>query len=289
MAVEVKEITVDGNVGNNAKIKASKVKILGQTHQSSYIEADEIDINIHKGKVKGKNVKVTRLEQGVIEAQSVEVTQAAGGKIIAKEVLIETLASHVEVLASSKIEIKHCKGEENSFTITPVLYAEDKDALNENEEEIILLTRQIRALHEEVEKKEKILNDNASAIVDIKKRLAQYKKSGAKMPASFVNKFKEFQELQVKLTEVKKELDSKEDMFELLSAKSNKLQDDVFQAKVINHDAYKGHNEIRFKLIEPEVELYFVPRGTGDEKCFMLGRNEETDAYEIVSCTKGEE
>lgn len=283
MEVEVNEINVDGNVGNNAKIKARKVKIQGQTHQSSYIEADEIDINIHKGKAKGSKIKVMRLEQGVIEGESVEVTQAAGGKIIAKEVFIETLASHVDIIASSKIEIKNFKGEENTLTISPVLYDKDKEALSENEEELVVQKRKIRALKEEAGKKEKILSDNAGAIVDLKKRLAHYKQSGAKMPGSFVIKFKEFQELQKQLEELKNELKQNEDMFELLSAKSNKFQDDIFKAKIINHDHYKGHNEIRFKLIEPELELYLVPKGTGDEKCFMLGQDDETGAFEIVS------
>ncbi len=289
MEVEVNEINVDGNVGNNAKIRANKVNIQGQTHQSSYIEADDIKINIHKGKAKGSKIKVTRLEQGVIEGETVEVTQATGGKIIAKEVIIDTLVSHVNIIASLKIEIKNCKGEENTLTISPVLYDEDKEALSENEEEVIVQKRKIRALQDEIEKKEKVLNDNSTAIIDLKKRLTQYKQSGAKMPASFVTKFKEFQELQKKLLELKGEIKQHEDMVELLCAKSNKFQGDIMKAKIINHDSYKGHNEIRFKLIEPELELYLVPRGTGVEKCFMLGQDEETGAYEIVSkCTEAE-
>jgi hypothetical protein len=109
------------------------------------------------------------------------------------------------------------------------------------------------------------------------------------MPGSFVVKFKEFQELQKKLVELKSEMKQQEDMFDLLCSKSNKFQGDIFKAKIINHDHYNGHNEIRFKLIEPELELYLVPRGTGDEKCFMLGQDEETDAYEIVSKCNGED
>ncbi len=288
MEIEVNEINVDGNVGNNAKIKARKVKILGQTHQSSYIEADDIEINIHKGKVKGKAVKITRLEQGVVEAETVEVSQANGGKIVAKEVLIDTIASHVYIVASAKIEIKNFNGEENSFTISPVLYDEDKEALSENANAVVEQKRKIRELKTEAEKKEKILHDNAGSIVDLKKRLAHYKQSGAKMPAAFVAKFKEFQELQAQLEELKKEIKQKEDMYDLLCAKSNKYQDDIFKSKIINHDQYKGHNEIRFKLIEPELELYLVPKGTPNEQCFMLGKNEETDAYEIVAAAIGE-
>jgi len=282
MEVEVNEINVDGNVGNNAKIKARKVNIEGQTHQSSYIEADEVKVNIHKGMIKGKTVEISRLEQGIVEAESVEVFQATGGKIVAKEVTIDTLSSHVNITASSKIEVKHLKGSENSFTISPVLYAEEKDSLSDNEEELVLQKRKVRTLKEEVVTKEKVLNDNEGAIKDLKKRLAHYKKSGAKMPGSFVSKFKEFQNLQKHLLSLKNELKQNEDMLELLLAKTDSFQDDIFEAKIINHDEYKGHNEIRFKLLEPELELYHVPRGGVGEKCFMLKFDEETETYSIV-------
>jgi len=281
MEVEVNEINVDGNVGNNAKIKARKAQIQGQTHQSSYVEADEVEINIHKGRVKGLHVKVTRLEQGIIEAESVEVAQATGGKIVAKEVLIETLSSHVDIVASDKIEIQNCKGEENTFTISPVLYDEDKDALSDKDEELSNQKRKIRTIKEELESKQKILDDNASSIIDLKKRLAHYKESGTKMPGSFVLKFKEFQDLQKHLLSLKKELKQNEEMLSLLAAGTQSLQEDILKSKIINHDTYKGHNEIRFKILDPEQELYHVPTGGTQEKCFMLKYDEDSDSYAI--------
>ena len=283
MEVEVNEINVDGNVGNNAKIKAKKVKIEGQTHQSSYIEADDIMVNIHKGKIKGKKVEVTRLEQGIIEAEYVEVFQAMGGKIIAKEVVVDTLSSYVDIIASSKIEIKNLKGEENTFTISPVLYEEDKKSLSSNEEEIKLQQRKVRALEEEVNKKQTFLNKNAAAIADLQKRLAHYKQSGTKMPASFVTKFKEFQELQKHLLSLKHELKHNKEVCDLLASEHQTFQTNILEAKIINHDEYRGHNEIRFKLLDPDLELYLVPRGGSNEKCFMLKENDEDSGYAIVA------
>jgi flagellar assembly FapA-like protein len=287
MEVEVNEINVDGNVGSNAKIKAKKVKIEGQTHQSSYIEADEVKVNIHKGKIKGQKIEVTRLEQGVIEGEYVEVFQAAGGKIIAKEVVIDTLASHVDIIASSKIEIKNFKGEENTLTISPVLYEEDKDALQGNEEEIKVQKRKIRTLQEEVNKKQAFLNENAAAIADIKKRLAHYKQSGTKMPVSFVTKFKEFQELQTHLLSLKQELKQNEEACELLREEHQTFQTNILESRIINHDKYTGHNEIRFKLVDPDIELYLVPKGGDHEKCFMLKENEDDASYTIVATEIG--
>ncbi|PHR58836.1 MAG: hypothetical protein COA44_01430 [Arcobacter sp.] len=281
MEVEVNEINVDGNVGNNARIKARKVQILGQTHQSSYIEADEVEINIHKGKVKGIHVKVSRLEQGIIEAESVEVTQATGGKIIAKKVFIETISSHVDIIASEKIEIKNFKGEENTFMITPVLYEEDIGALVAKDEDLVKQKRKIRSLKEEIDSKQKVLNDNESSIIDLKKRLAHYKESGTKMPGSFVLKFKEFQNLQKHLVSLNKELKENLETLDLLAAGTQSLQEDILKSKIINHDTYKGHNEIRFKILEPEQELYYVPKGGIQEKCFVLKYDEDTESYEI--------
>lgn len=283
MEVEAKEINVDGNIGSNTKLRAKKVNIGGQTHQSSYIEAEEVKVNIHKGKIKGGRVEVTRLEQGVVEAEYVKVKQATGGKIIAKEVYIEILSSHVEIIASSKIEIKTLKGEENTLTISPVLHSEEKETLKENEGELVLQKRKVRKLDEEVTKNQNILDENQGAISDLKKRLLQYKNSGTKMPGSFVAKYKEFQDLQKHLLHLKNELHQNEEILELLSAKTNFMQHDILQARIINHDAYKGHNEIRFKLLEPPLELYHVPMGGTDERFFMLKQDEETGAYKIVS------
>ena len=281
MEVESNEINVDGNVGNSAKLKARKINIGGQTHQSSYLEGDEVEVKIHKGMIKGGIVKVDRLEQGVIEADKVEVLQATGGKIVAKEVYIETLSSHVDIIASVKIEIKTFKGSENTFTITPVLYEDQKESLSENEDEITIEKRKIRQIKEELTGYINTLNENADSIADLKKRLANYKKMGAKLPSSFVAKFKDFQELQKKVLAQKQELKQNEDKLELLLANTKRVQEDILQAKIINHDVYQGHNEIRFKIIEPELELYHVPHGGQNEKCFMLKRDDETDEYSI--------
>ena len=282
MEVEAKEINVEGNVGNNAKLKARKIVIGGLTHQSSFVEGDDVEIKIHKGTVKGKNIKIERLEQGVVEGEHVEIDQAAGGKIIAKRVIIKTLASHVEIISNELIEITHFKGEENSFTISPILYDEDKESLSGTEEESTVQKRKIRAIEEEIVEKKKTLDDNASSIVDLKKRLAHYKKSGAKMPSSFVTKFKEFQGLQQRVVILQKELKQNRDKLELIVSQSTNLQSDVFKAKIVNKDTYKGHNEIRFKLLEPELELYYVPKGGTGERCFVLEEDEETGEFKIV-------
>jgi RecJ-like exonuclease len=137
-------------------------------------------------------------------------------------------------------------------------------------------------LSEEITKKQGVLDDNKDAIIDLKKKLAHYKSTGTKLPGAFVIKFKEFQDLQKHIMSIQKELQQHEDMLGLLLAKANEYQSNIMEAKIINHDVYKGHNEIRFKLLDPDLELYLVPTGGINEKCFMLHRDEDTGEYKIV-------
>jgi len=67
MSVEVTEIDIDGNVGSNARVVALRATVAGQTHKTVCLKADDLDINIHKGKAYGKNIKVIRLEHGKID------------------------------------------------------------------------------------------------------------------------------------------------------------------------------------------------------------------------------
>jgi len=110
MFVEVSEIEIEGNVGSNAKVFALKASVGGQTHKTSTMRADKLNINVHKGSAYGKNIHVTRLEHGTIDGDNIEVTQAVGGHIRGKEIVIELCASYVKVTASKLIEIKKLQG-----------------------------------------------------------------------------------------------------------------------------------------------------------------------------------
>ena len=275
MEVEVNEINVDGNVGPSAIIRAKKASVEGQTHQSSVIHADELNINIHKGSAFGKKVTITRLEHGSVEAEEVHVTQAIGGTIRAKVIVIELLGSHVTMSATKSITIEKLKGGENTFIIDPILMQERKEGLESNEDTLLTQKREIVEMEKEIEKYEMQSNADQAAYNDVKKRLLHYKKNGVKMPASFVKKYKQFQHLHQHLDALKKELIKKNERFELLSNKHNAYQDDIFEAKIINHDLWHNHNEIKFRLIEPKMELLHVPHEGAKEHLIRLVENED--------------
>jgi len=270
MKVEVTEIDIDGNVGSNASVIAKKASIGGQTHSSAVIRADKLDIHVHKGKAYGKNIHVTRLEHGSIDGDIVEVTQALGGSIRAKEIEIEICASHVKATASRRIEIKKMQGSENIFTIDPLLKKDAQEGLHNNQDDIKELEKNIKLLNTEIKKYSKLIKDGTASFIDIKKRLMHYKKNGVKMPESFVKKYKQFQKMQQHLKELKQELEVKVDQLGLQTTRTASFQDNILDARIINRDRWVGYNEIKFKLVEPPIELVYKPQEGSDHKIFGL-------------------
>ncbi|MEA1983475.1 MAG: flagellar assembly protein A [Campylobacterota bacterium] len=275
MDVEVSEIDIEGNVGSNAKVKAQRATIGGQTHKNATIIADKLDINVHKGKAYGKSIKVTRLEHGEVNGDIVEVMQALGGKISAKEVDIEICASHVNASATKRIEIQRLQGSENTFTIDPVLKKAASKGLDNNKEMIDELEKDIRQLVKDIKKYTLLIKDGTASFLDIKKRLVHYKKNGVKMPGSFVKKYKQFTQMQEHLKELKTQHEVKKDQLVLHTAKTGSFQDSILDARVINRDRWVGYNEIRFKLVEPPMELIYKPAEGSKEKIFGLVEIEE--------------
>ncbi|QSZ41632.1 DUF342 domain-containing protein [Sulfurimonas aquatica] len=285
MEVEVTEIDIDGNVGSNAKVTAMKATIGGQTHGSSIVRADKLDINVHKGTAFGKSVKVTRLEHGEVNGTKVNISQAVGGKIRAKEIYIEICASHVDAIASHLIEIKKLQGSENTFTIDPMIKKSKQEGLNENKGIIEKLEIEIKEISKEVEKYTQLVKDGAAAFNDIKKRLVSYKKSGVKMPSSFVKKYKQFTEVQEQLKEKQTTYGVKVDQLKLQKSKTSSFQDDICEARIINRDHWVGYNEIVFQLVKPPVRLVHKPAQGSPDKIFGVVEI-EPGQYEIQAMTE---
>jgi len=270
MNVEVSEIEIDGNVGSNATVMAKKATIGGQTHKTAHIQADELNINVHKGSASGVNVHITRLEHGTVEGETVEVTQALGGTIRGKEIEIAGCSSHVKATASKKIEIKRMLGSENIFTIDPLLSRDVQNSLEDNQDNIKELELDIKNLNAKIKKYTQVLKDGTGAFLEIKKRLLHYKKNGVKMPESFVKKYKQFQNMQEDLKDLKETCFIKQEKLNLLTTRTASFQDNILDARVINRDRWVGYNEIRYKLVDPPMELVYKPIEGSSEKIFGL-------------------
>ena len=280
MLVEVSNIEVEGNVGPGAKIHALSVKIGGQTHKTSEIIADNIDINIHKGIARGKKIHVRRLEHGLVDCDFADVEQTLGGDIRAEEISILVCTSHVKATATKLIEIKKLQGSENVFIIDPILKKDSQVSLNENSEKIKEIKIELKNLEKEISKYSDILKSNSATFIEVKKRLIQYKKNGMKMPTTFVKKYKQYQKMQTHLEQLEDNYKAKEDHLKLLLANTSSFQNNICDARIINRDRWVGHNELIFKLVDPPMEISYVPPEDSAGKIFGLVEVEDGD-YEI--------
>lgn len=282
MEVEVTEIDIEGNVGSNAKLRAIRATISGQTHKSSEVRSDKLNINVHKGKAYGKNIHITRLEHGFVDGDDVEIAQAQGGHIRAKEINIEICASHVTATASRLIEIKKLQGSENTFIIDPLLKKDTQNKLGDNVEQIDKLEIELRHIKKDVEKYSQEIKNGTASHLDIKKKLQHYKKNGIKMPDSFVRQYKSFQKIENLLDEIKQTYNSKNNELEMLKSKTVAFQENIMDARIINRDGWKGFNEIIFKLVEPPMDISYKPPEGFHGKVFGLVELED-GMFEIRS------
>lgn len=283
MVVTVHTINVEGSVGQDAKITAQKATIEGQVHSSATVSADELSINVLKGKAFGREIHVSRLEQGEIEGEKVFVGQAVGGKIRAREVVIELLGSHVKITASKSIEIKKLTGGENVLTIDPLLNETQKE-LGNDEEKIQEAQKDLQGIKKELSFYEDTIKDNLVAYAGIKKKLLYYKQNGIKPPMAFVEKYQQFQHFKKKLDELREQFRIKSDVSTQLGVKRTSLQDDIFDARIINHDRWHNYNEVIFKLIDPQMDVTYFPADGSDEN--MLGLHEDEDGEFTIRVLK---
>ena len=249
MEVEVTEIDIEGNVGPNAKLRAIRATISGQTHQSAEVRADKLNINVHKGKAYGKNIHITRLEHGTVDGDEVEVSQAMGGHIRAKEINIEICASHVTATASRLIEIKKLQGSENTFIIDPLLKKSTQSDLGNNVDKIKNLEIEARDLKKDIEKYTKQVKDGTASHIDITKRLQHFKKNGIKMPDSFIKQYKQFQKMQSHLETIKNTYNFKNNELEIAKSKTVAFQERHNYQKADNigyldEEVYNGDNQM---------------------------------------------
>ena len=274
MVVTVSVINIEGNVGQDAKVTAKKATIEGQVHSSATVIADELFINILKGKAFGKEIHISRLEHGEVEGDKVFITQAVGGKIRAKEVVIELLGSHVKITASKSIEIKKLIGGENVLTIDPLLN-ESRETLSDETVKISEVKKLLKTTEKELVEYENTMQENASAYEDIKEKLLYYKRNSIKAPLAFVEKYQQFQRFKQKLQDLRFEYKTQLDSLALLSTHHTSLQNEIFEARIINHDRWRNYNEVIFKLIDPPIDITYFPADNSDES--VLGLHEDED------------
>jgi hypothetical protein len=74
--------------------------------------------------------------------------------------------------------------------------------------------------------------------------------------------------MQEQLLHLKSEQKLKEEKLQLLTKKIVSFQEEIVNARIINRDRWIGYNEIKFRLINPPVELVYKPAEGSLDKVF---------------------
>lgn len=260
MSVETAEVHVQGNVGSGARVKAKIVEIGGQTHQSSYIEADKIIITVHHGEANGQDVQIERLESGKVIADTVYVKHMTGGEIIAKVIKIDNLMSNAKIIASEKIEIVELKGSNNKLIIDPSVTKEFHEMIESITKKIEQLEEELKAYPRQLSSKKEYIDKNKPMAEMVKEKIMELKRNNVEPPVTLFAKVKDFQE---KVMEYNTFLQTFKEKKEELREYKNELsgvQNKVFLAKIINHSTWREFNEVRFKLIYPPRDMTYNPQ-----------------------------
>ena len=287
--VTVSTLNVDGNVGEKAEITAHDVQINGQTHQSSIIRADKVEIDIHKGYVYADEVTISRLEAGLVEAEIVNIKEAIGGVIRAREVHIHNLFSHIKIYSSKKIEIDNILGSENLIVIDLEGY---KDGINEIEETRTLLmesSKRVEYLHRLLKEELDEVLEARRAFTISTKRLRKFEDNEVEPPESLMDKIHHYQEFLEHYKEMKEEIKVKKEKVAIYEKKFAELEEAIFYAELKVHDNWKGYNKIEFRLINPKKTLEKIQNAGNIEASFKIQKiMYEDDQFEIITKTLDE-
>ena len=277
MSVEANEINVEGNVAQNAVIKANKVVIGGQTHSKSHIEAKEAKIAVHIGSFDGDLVEIDRLENGRVKAKTAIIKSVLGGEIIAERVEIGILASNSSIIIAETLEIKQLKGVNNKILVDFSMVKNSGEKINENLEKIKAIKEQIIKVPRQLEAKKCIIEENREPMNIIKEKMEEFRASKNSPPVTFIKKLKEYQQLVHEYNNLLRDYNDKRAEMNELKDEIQDIQDGIFNSKVINHSNWREFNEIKFKLIDPPREVTYNTRENEIARVLTIKKIETED------------
>ncbi len=282
--VTVSNLSVDGNVGENAEIKAHHVKVNGQTHKTSKIYADDVFIGIHKGFVLADKVEVRRLEAGIIEGEIIHVKEAVGGIIRGREIKIDTLFSHAKIFSSKKINIDNIAGAENFLVI-------DLEGYKEGTNEIDETRKVVEESGQRIEYLKRILKEELDEVLEVRraftfatKRLKEFEKYDVEPPKSLSATVEQHQKFLESYKEMKEELTIQKEKHELFEKKFRELEQAIFDAEIRVKDTWKGYTKVEFRLLNPKRTLEKIMQNGMNTASFKLEQvMYEDNQFEIVT------
>lgn len=110
-------VYIDGDVDEHSIIQAVKLKVDGQTKESSMQFTRYAKIQKHSGTLRCSEAKIQTLENGNINATKIEIENSNGGNLYAQDINIVNVKKDTNIFASNMINIKNLESDNTIITV----------------------------------------------------------------------------------------------------------------------------------------------------------------------------
>lgn len=128
--IEAEVVNVKGTVGEKVLIRAKRLTINGQTHQSSMLYAEEATIKIHKGTLHTNEGDIEKLEGGKVYGKDLNIIEAQGARINGDCIVISNLHSNTKIRFCEKLHLKAINGNDNEISFDLFASLEQRERLS---------------------------------------------------------------------------------------------------------------------------------------------------------------
>lgn len=271
--IECENVHITGNIAGNTNIKAKNLKIYGQTHSKSSIEAENAYISLHKGHLQSNIADIDVLENAYVKADTAKIKKTLGSTVEANKALIMSISSNNNIIFTQTVVIEHCEGTNNKFLVS--IQQKDKDY----EKRLLEIKTRIEKIPNIIHSLQSDMSSSKIAVEKIIKQIDYLKSQGQKIPMNFLQIVRDYQSSSKEVQALaKEEADLKLEAKDLI-AELAKLQESLFEAKLINKDGkWTDMNEIKFKFIYPNSTILYSTRANDNIKLLMLEKDLDDNA-----------
>lgn len=252
ITLEASEVKIYGSVAENAQVIANRAEINGQTHQSAIIRADELSIDIHKGKAWGDKIRINRLELGEVCGEEVFVEQANGGSIEARHITIASLHSHTKMSISELLDIKAINGGENRISINSRASLKAKQSAQQLNAQIDRNIKEMNVLLAVLNKDLACVRKTKPVVEKIKAIMEENKKNNKPNDKSITESVAQYVVLLRRTKHLKERLSALQEQSKSSSLTLQNLDRQTQDAKISSQATWQGNNEIIYESFFPE-------------------------------------
>lgn len=294
MIIEATEITVVGSIGAGAVLIAKKINVNGQTHNTTKLYANDLEVGVLKGYAEANKATIKSIEQGTVYADHVSIETAVGGDINGRRVEIKDIRSPSKIRAAQAVLFEKVGCGENKIYLDQRAVIPAREAIDAAKQTIKDANKVLKEQTDEMVKTSKYIRDNKKNFNGIKERIMESKKRGEAPSSALVKIFKEYLGKMKRLDEIHSLLEKAEKDMEESKVLLEELDNEMMSTFVFNEGLkWHGASKVHFvfygkafdasKLIDnyPAAEVIGVKKKEKEGLVAVVGVRDDFPKLEI--------